>query len=370
MKHKFIARIMHVVALSIMLGFLSVQANETAVTTNKTAKPAQKANRAEVQQNKNDGKFVQDFRAKPPDGLYLFKPFSSKNRATQINDSLSPLVIIDKGKLIDPFVQYYQIGGKKFQAIYLDGKAFNVYVWPEKFGEIRNMQFSKAASLHSCATRGFFPNISDIQGYGDYKGKPLLSVKPVITPKEFQVSKAASAFSVTEEDRTRIITAVRRDIVPEALKYLRQRHALTYEKHMGRDLWKFAGENKNKSSLVWFQAFDIDGNGNKGFICVYELVGKSTLASNSSITEDHSINILFVFKGTGKAEKVAYSDYMHFFKFGGVLDMNEDGVLEIILEDISLADEGGVGEGKQVKIFSFISTDWVPIYETAAIGCE
>lgn len=333
-------------------------------------------------------KTLQDFKVKLPDGLYLFQPFVSGGRfVTRTKDVVSPLVIVEKGKLVDPFVQFYQIGKERFHEVYLNGNIFNVYVWPQRIGEIRNIQLAKATPLHSCVTQGIFPNISDIQGHGDYRGKPLfvttsaelthkvwhmvpVSLKPVITPETFQVSKEEPVFSITEEDKTQANEAIRRDIVPKALKYLRQRHASVYEKHMGRDLWKFTGEYKNKSLIVWLLALDVNGNGRRDLIGIYTLAGKSVLASNSSISEDHSINVLFVLKDTGRAEKVAYSDYMHLFKFGGVLDINGDGILEIILEDISLAGEGGIGTGKQIKIFSFIPEGWISIYETTAIGCE
>lgn len=287
---------------------------------------------------------------KLPDGLYLFQVYVA-------DDVVSPLALIKGGKLIDPYVLAHKMGIPKFLQTYVEGRTFNVYVGPEKIGEATNLSLAPK-------TPCYINELPSIEGKSSYTGKPLAKVysqntisergkpvyqpvKAIVTPPGFQTSKAVPSFIVTDADKFAMVKALYKDVLPAIVQ-------------LGKD---YGVGGKEVGSLHLAQALDLDGNGEKDFVGVYFL---------SFPTGSRSV--VFVLRDTGKAEKVALShdSGSPAFALGGVLDLDLDGVQELVVQTLgrSFPDvDAGSDEVRQIEIWRRGVPGWVRIYRTVQIGC-
>ncbi len=142
-----------------------------------------------------------DFAVKLPDGLYLYQPYAGDEVfAKGDKDTIRPLFIVEKGKLVDPFLRAQKMGLEKFMRKYVSGKTFNVYAGPELVGKLSDVEFA------TCSRGEFVP---DLLGKGKYAGKSLPTVpskyitnhaihtglKMVMAPVELRLGPAISPSS-------------------------------------------------------------------------------------------------------------------------------------------------------------------------------
>lgn len=328
-------------------------------------------------------KAEQPFQVKLPDGLYLFQPLPQEE-IYELNtgagewrpipnpakDDFSPLFIVQNGKLIDPYSLAKEIDIEKFNNKYVIGKIFNTYNGTEKIGELTGIKLN---FLDNWCSQEFIPNIA---GKGKYNGKPLsgrkvdnstyihrdfvlpfATIKAVATPQSFHETKNIKEFSITEEDKTRATEAVRDDFLPETLKQIK--------KKLKQQNKLFIGEERNLSRFEFLKAIDIDGNGSKDIIGVYTPFFRYKEKSESKRSELTSNAIFFVLWDMGKIEKLLLGHVINNFGLAGVIDIDQDGIQEVIIQaSVSLDSEFSA---KQIEIFKHNSSGWRRIYQSVKI---
>lgn len=316
---------------------------------------------AAEQKESGASKAEQPFQVKLPDGLYLFQPKLHESR-------FSPLFIVEKGKLIDPYPLAKKMGIPKFMKKYVTGKTFNVYVGTEMIGKLNNVELQP---FNDCLSEEMFP---DIPVSGKYEGRPLTGiygdksiypdnkaaisfykgeVKAIATPQSFKASRKMETFTVTEEDKAEAIEAVRENLIAEALKSM--------EEWAKREKRQIVGEKGSR--LVFAKAIDLDGNGRKDIVGLYELLISHRLES-TQYTGGQFREILFILWDTGKIEKIPFSYGVG--GLGGLVDLDQDGVLEIVLQiDLSVFFEtDGAEDGRRIEIWQHTLSGWKRIYHT------
>lgn len=302
---------------------------------------------------------IPSFRVGLVDGLYLFQPYSEAGDllyAEKSKDTLSPLFIVSNGRLIDPLVLAHEMGIHRFLTTYVKGKVFNVFSGSELTGQLRDINLRP---LDTCHTGEFFP---DLEGKGTYLGKTPTDYGGrgvVITPRSFgTTSRSNPVFRVTDEDRTRVTELVRRELIPRAADHLNKR----LEKEGKKE--RYIGE-AGRSGVVRIEAFDLDGDGKKDLLGVYRFTGKY------SKKEGMTSEFVFVLLGTGKLEMVSsFVDMSPAFIWGGIIDVNQDGRYEIIIQTRKSGNqEEGIDGGKRITILHHTPGGWAAIYESALTGC-
>lgn len=309
-------------------------------------------------------KAEQPLQVKLPDGLYLFQPKLHESR-------FCPLFIIKSGKLIDPYPLAKKIGIPKFMKKYVTGKTFNVYVGTEMIGKLSNLRLDFDGYYRS---KEMYP---DIQGSGKYDGKPLpgrnvdnslyivsdyfldgSTVKAIATPESFKVSKKMGTFTITEEDRSKIIESIQKHFISEIME-----HKNEFLKRMGGQIIGDKG-----SRLVFAKALDIDGNGMKDFIGYYELRMSYKTRENKVSLSYHSFH--FVLRDSGEIKSISLPTNLT--SVGGILDVNQDGIQEIIFQlsaTINVEDSFDEEDrGSYVEVFQYSLTGWTRIFDSVAIA--
>jgi hypothetical protein len=108
-----------------------------------------------------------------PDGLYLYQPyFGNEYHRVGGRETIRPLMIVEKGALVDPFLRAREIGFNNFLKRYVEGRTFHVYRAGNKVGTVENIQ------LRSCAEteKEFLP---DIVGKVEKFGRDTFSQRDV-----------------------------------------------------------------------------------------------------------------------------------------------------------------------------------------------
>ncbi|MBI5453003.1 MAG: hypothetical protein HY956_00070 [Deltaproteobacteria bacterium] len=316
-----------------------------------------------------------EFKVKLPNGLYLYQP---KTNA----EPFSPLFIVDNGKLIDPYALRDSIGMEKFDKEYVKGKGFNVYAGSELIGTLSDLiiMINNPEKVEEYS--------SDIVGYGKYSGGPLPgevsdgslfandfntefgTIKAVLSPQTFKYSKKWEEFKVTEEDAKRAKDAVRKRYSSYAKGIIAK--ILVKEKR------KIIAESR--SSLDFLTAIDLDGNGKKELIGNYSFSyryvdDKDPINLNDSGL--YSIELLFVLWDSGKAEKVlAGMESLPAFSLGGIIDLDGDGVYELIVQEsvsfsyeynAEIDYEGYSPDGKRIEVLKHSPSGWKKVFDTVTV---
>ncbi|MBI5493214.1 MAG: hypothetical protein HY893_09810 [Deltaproteobacteria bacterium] len=314
---------------------------------------------AEEAQNKAEG-----FKIKLPDGLYLYQPKIKE-------EVFSPLFIVEKGALVDPYALAVKIGEKKFIKDYVEGKRFHVYIEGVTAGILTEVKFE---FVNVCYSDEFLP---DIRGKGKYEGKPLKkaysnkslyafneyersdgSLKAIAAPVELTTDKALKDFEVTEKNKAMTVEAVRKNFVPGAFELIKKRLETLYEeKQVITGQW---------GKLKFLKSFNKGGN-KKGLIGLYTLyVSFRDAARQEGIDAGYSAEILFSMVDN-KIEQVAFVDgYEPAYNLGGVIDTDGDGITELILEEGIISDKEPE-DGKNISILRQTSAGWKEIYHSERI---
>lgn len=308
----------------------------------------------------------ESFKVKIPEGLYLYHPKIDK-------EVFSPLFIVEKGKLIDPYALAKRVGIEAFNERYVKDKVFSVYVGRELTGRLSSV---KLESVNFCYSTEFLP---DIRGNGRYEGMPLMekyvnkslyvdndnnlrhgSIRAIISPEPVSSTKTEE-FTVTDEDRVEVAEKSIRQFDPEAMEYMKKwletlnEHKYTITEKVPR--------------LDSVKAFDMDGNGKKDLIGVYTLyVGARDVSGNSRSKESNIAEILYVMHDNGTMERAAI-DYGTEPAFGlaGVVDIDQDGFYELAIQLDAGSDKEPDDEGKKIDILRHTSSGWESIYRTEKI---
>jgi hypothetical protein len=289
---------------------------------------------------------------KIPDGLYFYKPYFGEDRS----GIFSPLVLVKNKKLVDPYVLAEKIGLQKLLDDYVIGKEFDVYVWGERYGTMRELHLRFKTYFH-CRKDEFIRN--NIKGEGTYEGKPLPSASRratgiLITPQSYQAPKGQVLFPLTDEDLKRMVEEVRKSIVPKEIEYLNKRRTKIKSQAIGEE----------GSRLDLAEALDLDGNGMKDLVGIYYLSAAHTPKGY------WPRDILFVLWDTGKVEKIASESVVPAFMLGGAIDIDQDGIQELIVVTnvSSMRDDTGVG--RQIDIFRHGPSGWKSIFRPKWICSE
>ena len=332
-------------------------------------------------------KAEQAFQVKLPDGLYLFQPLPQdtiyeldtgagkwRSIPNPAKDDFSPLFIVQNDKLIDPYSLANKIGIDKFNKKYVIGKTFNVYNGTEKIGELKDVRLGFE---NNWCSNEFLSNIA---GKGKYKGKPLPGklqdrsiyisggdaadpffspIKAIATLQSFQASKDMEPFTITEEDKTKAIEVVREKVLPEAMEEIRKR--------LKRHKIMLIGEKIEHSNLNFLKAVDLDGNGSKEIIGIYSPRIRYNWKSpeGKDYKSESSREILFLLWDTGKIERILLGDMIFSFGLGGIIDIDHDGIQELIIQ-ISVSRDSELS-GKRIEIFKHNSSGWRRIYQSVKI---
>jgi|GEM_PF-6475402 len=302
---------------------------------------------------KNNTKFP--FAIKLPDGLYLFQPyletrdllFKGKDKNT-----LSPLFLVRNGKLDDPVAFAYKIGVSKFLNTYIKGKAFNVFNGSEMIGTTNKINLKP---LDTCYSKEFLP---DLQGKGMYVGKKLENYGGrgvMITPQSFNTFMTNPVYEVTDEDKAKVTEAIRKYLVPDAIEHINK----ILEKQGRRE--RIIGEGRSGIDRV--EAFDLDGNGKKDFLGVYRYHGQSGPRAF------WLVEFIFVFWDSGKIERISFAESSPGFLWGGIIDIDQDGKKEIIVQTLQSDNIDGSDQGKFIEIYSHTPSGWKRVYRSALTGC-
>lgn len=316
-----------------------------------------------------------EFRATLPNGLYLYQPKIKK-------EPFSPLFIVDKGKLIDPYALRDRIGMERFDEEYVKGKEFNVYAGSELIGTLSDIIFLISNSENVAEYS------SDIIGYGKYNGGPLPgevsdgslyanvfnidfgTIKAVLTPEAFKDSKELERFKVTEEDAKRAIEAVRKRYGSYAKCII--------AKVLAKEKRKIVAESR--SSLDFLTAIDLDGNGKKEFLGSYSFSFKYIDDKNPIDVNDfglYGIEVLFTLWDSGKVEQVLIGmESFPAFSLGGIIDLDGDGVYELIVQESvsftyefnpEIDYEGYSPDGKRIEILKHSPSGWEKVFGTVTV---
>lgn len=313
-----------------------------------------------------------DFTVKLPDGLYLYQPKIKK-------EPFSPLFIIDKGKLVDPYALRDRIGIERFDKEYVNGKRFNVYTGDELIGTMSGviLLLSNPENMKEYS--------SDIIGYGTYSGGPLPgevsdgslyaddfntdfgTIKTVLTPEAFKDSKERARFKATKEDAKRATDAVRKRYGLYAKGIIA--NVLAKEKQ------QILGESR--STLDFVTAVDLNGNGKKELIGTYSFAYDHKARSVDNIIALSSLDMLFIMWDSGKVEKISVgTESFPAYSLGGIIDLDGDGVYELIVQESiafkyeynpDIDYEGFSPDGKRIVIFKYSHSGWKKVFCTITV---
>lgn len=295
---------------------------------------------------------------KIPDGMYLYNPYLSRV------EGFSPLVLVRNKKLIDPYLVAEEREYEAYLSKYVVGKTFVVYVGSERFGSIKELDLGFMYSS-PCRRDEFIP---DMVGNGEYEGKPLPSewfiekemwgnrykiygsTRILITPQTYQGPKRQVLLSVTDDDMKRAEEAVRKHLVPGEIEEINKRLAKEKDRVIG----------ESKSRLAVIEAFDLDLNGKK------DIVGEYYLSTKTNTRGYWGRGIWFVLWDTGKIEKIKYqyNGGINQIMIGGVVDIDQDGILELIIATGVTSRHEDVGEGRQIDILRHEPLGWASIYRS------
>ena len=282
-----------------------------------------------------------EFKINIPEGIYLYQPWI--NEAT-----FSPLFIIRDGKLLNPYELY---GAKErgsdcerteeekkvldsFMRENVIGQSFNIYVGTEKVGSLNKVVFE---NCNECEARVMFSSMS---GAGDYAGERFTryvkstdfqmqysSLKAVATPSSHTKGIKNRPFTLTEQDKAKVIESVRREFLSAAMERL---NAALQPPHYS----SVKASKEGRSRLDSLQAIDLNGNGRKDFIGIYTFYVIYTEESETSDEPWGNISeeIVFVMFDNGRVETVVSTLGEPSFSLGGVIDIDGDGIQELIIQ--------------------------------------
>lgn len=309
-----------------------------------------------------------DFKTNFPSGLYLYKSKEEKNE-------FSPLFIVKDGRLHDPYITAEKIGEQNFYNGYVKGKKFSVVTNSTKIGKLFNLRLNFEKRIQ---TEEF---VQDIEAIGEYSGNDLqigkYKINSFYIEKDFykfavpkfiatpfsDQKKYIDEFSITKEDIEKAKNDAQKHLFPEA-----ERIVSEILKREGRVI---IGD---KSNIDYAWAVDLEQNGKKVILGCYSIEFlyqyKKTDGDRVRYQKGgYPFEILFALREKGDIETISFDDGgSPAFSFINAIDLDGDGVKEILLEiSRNPKDEPFFG-GKSIMIFSPKKSNWKLIFQSAKIA--
>ena len=305
------------------------------------------------------------FKVKLPEGLYLYQP--------KIDEEVfSPLFIVKDGMLIDPYALAEKIGKEQFIKDYVEGRDFNVYAGRDIIGKLSKV---KVEFLNVCETLEFLP---DMRLTGKYEGKPFSeiymdkslfaikepdrpygAIKAIATPASLK-SETSDFFKINQEDKKKASFFTKQKIAPELFENTKK--AMEYLQEEKQII------TASDERVGFIQAFDIDGNGKKDILGSYilEIYHKDN-TENGIYHGGFRGETLFVISDNGNIQTVFSSHEVDpGFSLGGVIDIDQDGVYELIVQENDGNYESGIDNVRRIDVFRRTAA-WTSIYHTETI---
>lgn len=175
-------------------------------------------------------------------------------------------------------------------------------------------------------------------------------------PQSIGLISGAEYQTATERERETLVGVIQTTIVPGLLKQISSQLI----KQWGRN-YKIIGQGE--SGLVFLEKVDIDNNGNPDFIGSYDLSARYGDAESASM----SSSILFVYLNGMKLKQIAFSTGSDVFVLLGIMDVNLDGIGEIVYEEkiASLIDGGD--PGVRIHLLYKDAQGWLEIYRSSSV---
>jgi hypothetical protein len=299
---------------------------------------------------------------KIPDGAYLY--YSNFNNLKK--NIFSPLFLIKGGAIIDPYNLTKKTSIQRLEVEYFTAKEFAVYRGIEKIGKLSRINL---ALKNICKVGALTVSelLSDVVGSGSFTGSPILPrsfsakrdkkmvyepVEIIITPATFIPKSGASFSVVTEDEKKKMIGSFRQKLLPTVWKQLDDFLVNKSKHHV---------VSEGESRLFAAAAIDLDGNGKKDYVGIYNLTVKVSAKGLSSIST------LFVLWDTGKVEMIATDNLIPGFSIIGVIDIDQDGVQELVFQRVVEVYQEGLYSGRQIQMLRHESSGWKTIYRSKPI---
>lgn len=304
------------------------------------------------------------FKVRLPDGLYLYQAGLNEGTTRRTDHNIiMPLFIVEQGALIDPYSHAMKMGHEKYFEKYVYGKTFNAYIGSERVGKLINYQFEVSNILLDETLANF------MKGKGKYIGKSLPNNLDVQWPQPgfdyyfYKTPKAIFVPGGLNANQLVKNTAVNKNYI-QALDaaYQRQILPLITEKKgavPGHPRPDYALKARGIQKVM---VVDIDGNGKEDFLVEYSYLWIQR-HTNFPFTESY----IFLLMDSGEAEwiNVTATELL----FGTVIDLDQDGFQEIILNDVFLSANNPVA-GERFFILRRSITGWTQIFETTRFNLD
>jgi hypothetical protein len=316
-----------------------------------------------------------DFRATIPDGIYLYNELGP----TQDSIGFAPIMIVEKGRLVDPYRMGQSIKGRARLEELIKGKAFNAFVGSDLLGRQEEADWGMSAPeslvgkrrlARDIGMREEFPGMSFKDVYakmpmyvrGEYAidfGCP----RPLLAPPSFTPSRKIEFLPVTEEDKEKAAAAVQSAFLSrKGLRY--------FERELERDGPPRCTLLKGRGGAVdSLQAFDIDNNGKKDFVGISTIYATGRTPGGGQ-TCGVQYEILFVLMDTGKIDVLAANTSTPGTALGALIDIDGDGILELVTltrVQITSPKDDQYEDGRQLSIFRYDGSGWKTIYRTVPV---
>ena len=321
------------------------------------------------------GPEAHDFRASIPDGLYLYNELGP----TQDSIWFAPIVLVEKGRLVDPYGMGQSRKGRARIEKLLKGKAFNAFVGSDLLGRQEEADWGTSEPESLVGKRQLARNISMREEFPGmsfkdiYAKMPMYAVnayainfgcpRPLLAPPSFAPSRKIEFLPITVEDKEKAVEAVRSAFFGRiGLKEL--------ERKLEREgLPRCTFPRDSGGTLYSLQAFDIDNNGKKDLVGVYTIdaTGKRPGGGACGIRYE----MLFVLMDTGRIDMLASNGGVFpGTALGGVIDIDGDGILEVVtLTEMSIIspEDDQYEDGRRLSISRYDGNGWKTIYRTVPI---
>lgn len=313
------------------------------------------------------------FTVKLPGGLYLFQGwyggwdghFSSVT--AEAGRGVEPLFVVEKGKLRDPYTLASRLGVQAFFEKYIRGIAFDTYVGGRPVGKLNGYQLETCKFL---LDKTWAPMM---HGEGRLEGSKISATvkmeKPKAPEEMWQYYPYPGPKAVfTPGKSIRQASEARVSITPNDLEKLRR----LFDEQAANKNEEKGISNKGKPAVerelisIRAMAMDVSGNGAKDLLAVY---GYYMGPRNVPRDQRKYLVQAFVLMGSGKLEPITPSRRGGLMP-GGLIDLDQDGVQEVILiEDFESEHEPGVIGGR-FRIFRREPQGWREVYQTSQFNLD
>jgi hypothetical protein len=291
-----------------------------------------------------------------PEGIYVFRPSIKRNE-------FSPLFIVEGGKLVDANVLLGKTEKGDPTARRYIKEPLVVFEGSRKVAELAIESFEPVDSCFSAQfvpdprTKGILraPDLKVLEQEFRHKANPLASTRLLGGPAGYGDAKKTDYWLLPErKERERVASNVQQALVPALQPEIKE----VIKKSFRREV---SGEGYTR--LLMLESADIDNNGRPDFIGVLQFNAKYGTHRAAALP----IDIAFVVLDTGKVEKLAHEFGSPMYVISAVVDVDQDGTQEIVLQKGLEANRRGGSPGRQVIVLRRNDSTWRPIFQSRRI---